>query len=107
MQKRRLFFLIPVVAVFGLSFIVMLLWNNIITDITTFNQVTYWQAMGLLLLCKILFGFRGPGRRGGGFGKQRNLRNRMMNMSDDEKEKLRSWCRRRNEGFDDRAGAVK
>lgn len=54
-----LLFIIPLI-VFGLSAIVMLLWNAVVPDVTGFKSISYWQAMGLMLLCKILFGgFRG------------------------------------------------
>jgi hypothetical protein len=46
-----------------LGVIVMLLWNCLIPNIFPgANAVNYWQALGLLLLCRILFGgFRGRG----------------------------------------------
>ncbi|MRW92799.1 hypothetical protein GJ699_22630 [Duganella sp. FT80W] len=45
----------------ALGGIVMQLWNCLIPDIIPgVHAVTYWQALGLLLLCRILFGgFRG------------------------------------------------
>ncbi len=45
----------------ALGAIVMLLWNSLIPElIPGVHAVTYWQAIGLLLLCRILFGgFRG------------------------------------------------
>ncbi len=106
MKRRKFFFLVPVAAVFLFSWIVMLLWNGIVTEITTFKAVTYWQAAGLLVLCKILFGFRGPGPRGG-FGKRREFADRMRNLSADDREKLRSWCNRRKENFENREETVK
>lgn len=89
-NKRRKFILFPLA---GLAFaalagwIVMLLWNAILPGlITGVGAITYFKAVGLLILCRILFGgFRGP--RGG----QHNFRGRnawkekMMNMSEEEK----------------------
>jgi len=39
---------------------VMLLWNAILTDVLGVNPLSYWQAVGLLLLSRILFGRWGP-----------------------------------------------
>ncbi len=49
---------------------VMLLWNAVITSIFGLGVITYLQALGLLALCRILFG---------GFGgiKQRAIDHRM------------------------------
>jgi len=57
-------------AVFGVlfigvfSFIVMSLWNWLMPTLFGLRLITYWQAMGVLIFSKILFGgFRGrPGR---------------------------------------------
>ncbi|TFW17135.1 hypothetical protein E4L98_21465 [Duganella callida] len=48
-------FVLACAAVLGA--IVMLLWNCLIPAIFPgANAVTYWQALGLLVLCRILFG---------------------------------------------------
>jgi len=52
--------------------VVMLLWNWLAPALFGFRQVTFWQALGLLALCRILFG--GFGMGGGG---HRNSRRRM------------------------------
>jgi hypothetical protein len=56
------------IGVFG--FIVMSLWNWLVPAITGWHTLTLVQALGLLVLCRILFGGLGRGRRGwgGGFG---------------------------------------
>lgn len=39
------------------------LWNAILPEVADVRPISYWQAVGLFVLCKILFGsFRGPGR---------------------------------------------
>ena len=40
--------------------VIMLLWNALIPSIIGWNAINYWQAAGLLVLCKLLLG---------GFGK--------------------------------------
>lgn len=45
-----------------LTWVVMLLWNGVLAEVVPVSTVTYWQALGLLVLSKILFGgFRGKG----------------------------------------------
>jgi hypothetical protein len=58
-------FAIVLIAVLG--FVVMSLWNSLMPPLFGLRLINFWQAVGLLLLSKILFGgFRGgPGRHGG------------------------------------------
>src|SRR6266852_631599 len=51
--------------------VVMLLWNWLAPPLFGLRQVTFWQALGLLALCRILFGGFGLG------GGHRNSRRRM------------------------------
>jgi hypothetical protein len=44
--------------------VVMLLWNWLAPALFGLRQITFWQALGLLALCRILFG--GFGLGGGG-----------------------------------------
>src|SRR5258708_37326083 len=44
--------------------LVMHLWNWLLPTMFGFRQVTFWQALGILALCRILFG--GFGFSGGG-----------------------------------------
>jgi hypothetical protein len=52
--------------------VVMLLWNWLAPALFGLRLITFWQAIGLLALCRILFG--GFGMGGGG---HRNSRRRM------------------------------
>ncbi|MEK6335647.1 MAG: hypothetical protein AABM67_11910 [Acidobacteriota bacterium] len=52
--------------------IVMLLWNWLAPELFGLRLITFWQALGLLALCRILFG--GFGLSG---GSHRNSRRRM------------------------------
>jgi hypothetical protein len=42
--------------------IVMLLWNALLPSLFSLPVISFWQALGILLLCRILFG--GVGMRG-------------------------------------------
>ncbi|HMU14052.1 MAG: hypothetical protein JST41_03635 [Bacteroidetes bacterium] len=97
--RHLLFPLIPIAAVAVFSLVVMLLWNAIIPGITGWAVLSYWKAMGLLVLCKILFSGP-PGRRfgpGGGHWAGRRAGMRMAwwrNLSPEEREQ---WQERRKE----------
>lgn len=84
-----------VAGIFLLVALLQYLWNILIPEIFGIKMISYWQAFGLLILSKILFG-RGFGKPGGGFKKHRQLDD---NLSDKEREKLKSEWRRR---FEDR-----
>src|SRR5215470_8670530 len=49
--------------------IVMLLWNWLLPPLFGWRMLTFWQALGLLALCRILFGHHG-GHRGFGPGRR-------------------------------------
>ncbi len=73
--------------------VTMNLWNWLVPLLFKGPIVTFWQAIGLLALSKILFG--GFGRGGGGrFGARRRWRRRMeqrfAEMTPEEKEKFRA-----------------
>ncbi len=54
------------------GFVVRLLWNWLLPPILGVREVTFWQALGLLALCRILFG--GFGRGGSHAGPRRARR---------------------------------
>ena len=81
-------------ALFLITYIVMLLWNNLLPDILHVSTITYWQAMGILVLSKILFGFGGRGGRGGA-PWMRHKMERFKNMSPEEQERFREQMRAR------------
>jgi hypothetical protein len=81
------------IAVFG--WVVMSLWNWLVPPLFHGPAVEYWQALGLLVLSRILFGsLRG---RGGWHGhwRSRMWRERWANMTPEERERLREQFRGR------------
>ena len=63
-RGRFVFIPIGIAAFLSLiSYVVMQLWNNLLPGILHVTAITFWQAMGIFILCKILFGF-GKGGRG-------------------------------------------
>lgn len=85
MRDRKLWRLaMAAVAICAVSALVMLLWNALLPDIFGVKSIGFLQALGLLILSKILFG--GFGGRGM-FGRHgRALRERWMMMSPEERE---------------------
>ncbi|HCL06093.1 MAG TPA: hypothetical protein DHW64_09070 [Chitinophagaceae bacterium] len=80
-----------------LAWVVMLLWNGVLTEVVQVATVTYWQALGLLILSKILFGgFRG---KGGDYKKRwkEKMEQKFSGMSEEEREKIKEeWKHRCN-----------
>jgi predicted Fe-S protein YdhL (DUF1289 family) len=72
---------------------VQLLWNWLLPPLFGWPQVTFWQALGLLALCRILFGrfaFRGPGSH-----VRRRMEERWQHMTPEEREGIRQRMRQR------------
>jgi len=97
--RKRRFFLFPifVIGLFAMSGIVMFLWNAIMPVISGVLSISFWQAMGLLVLCRILFG----GFRFGGHHGHRapfvhpTMRNKFMDMNDEERERFKNQWKER------------
>ena len=67
-MKKKWYFIAPA-AIVGITLfifiggeVVRLLWNWLLPPLFGWHQITFWQAVGLLALCRILFG--GFGRHG-------------------------------------------
>jgi len=77
--------------------IVMHLWNWLLPALFGWRQITFWQALGLLLLCRILFGglgVRGSHRSNMRFRMRRRMAERWEQMTAEEREKVRQrWGR--------------
>jgi hypothetical protein len=86
-QKIVKVILIAIIAVAAFGFLVMSLWNWLMPAIFPVHAITFWQAVGLLVLCKILFGgFRGgPGR---GMHWRGRMKEKWAQMSPEEREKF-------------------
>ena len=91
-MKKKWFWIAPLAIVGMVLFawiggeVVMRLWNWLLPPLFGWRTLGFWQALGLLALCRILFGglgHRGPrGPRGRRFGRCRE-------MNPEEREKFR------------------
>jgi hypothetical protein len=97
--NKILIYLVLFIAIASaISALVMLLWNAILPVVTGVKPLSFWQAAGLLLLSKIIFGgfssFRNRKKHGGQSWKNKW---RSMNPEERQEAKMR-WkehCRKR------------
>ena len=54
---------LALVAVVVVGFLLSGLWNALMPDIFNLPPITFWQALGLFVLARLLFGFGGVGSR--------------------------------------------
>jgi hypothetical protein len=109
--KRKLFWMVPA-GILGMALfifiggeIVMRLWNWLLPMLFGWRQITFWQALGILVLCRILFGshgFRGP-RSSARRRIQERVAERYASMTPEERERFRQSWRGRC-GFNPPAG---
>ncbi len=88
-MRRKWIFIVPA-AILGMALfifiggqIVTLLWNWLMPPLFGFPLVSFWQALGLLALCRILFG---------GFGRHGSHRS---TRTPEERKRIRQALRRR------------
>lgn len=89
-RNRKKFILIPfgIAALLAIiSYVVMELWNNLLPEILHAGTINFWQAMGIFILCKILFGF-GKGSGGGPWGKHKMIE-RFKGMTPEERQQFK------------------
>lgn len=100
------FALFAVLFVTVFSFVVMRLWNWLVPPVFGWHVITFWQAVGLLVLSKILFGgFHGrPGRN---MYWRRRMTERWEKMTPEEREQFRQGMRGRCGSFGEPAAAPK
>lgn len=97
--RRRWIFLAPLALLGILLFmaigggIVMQLWNWLLPPLFGWRQITFWQGLGLLALCRILFG--GFGFHHSGRSDFRRRTERWERMTPEERERFRKgvWGR--------------
>ena len=101
MRRKKWIFIAPLAILAMLLFIaiggevVLHLWNWLLPPLFGWRQITFWQALGILALCRILFG---------GFGRPRfpplqisaaAWPRRWEHMTPEERERFRQGMRGR------------
>jgi len=100
MRKKWWIFLVapPAIVLFGWLFgeMIMHLWNWLLPGLFGWKTITFWQGLGLLVLCRTLFGgWGGGGNRG---SKNKRRREQWEKMTPEERESFRAWVQRKCEG---------
>lgn len=101
-RQRKFWFLAPFLfagAALLFGWVVMLLWNAILPDVLGVKALSFWQALGLLVLCRLLVGGIGGGRMRSHKGEKHR---KWARLDDAERERLRdAWqyrCDKRDYG---------
>ena len=99
-MRRRWVYIAPL-AILGIvlliaigGYIVQQLWNWLLPPLFAWRQITFWQAIGMLALCRILFGGWG-GRSGYRSRFRRQMAERWDAMTPEERERFRQGMRAR------------
>jgi hypothetical protein len=97
-RNKWIFFVGPValagfIAIFGE--IVMHLWNWLAPTLFGWRQINIWEALGLLFLCRMLFGGFGSHGRGRRSRNRCGKASRWEQMTPEEREKFRQDMRAR------------
>jgi len=108
-RVRRLMWIAPVALTALAAFVVVggevvrLLWNWLAPELFGWREVTFWEALGLLALCRILFGGHFGPRWGSRFRDR--VGRRWQQMTPEERERFRQGMAGRC-GFPPAAGDV-
>ena len=97
MTRRGKLILIAPFAILGIAlfiafggWVVMSLWNWLLPGLFGWHMITFWQALAMLVLCRILFG----GVSGRGWHRsRRHWGGRWEHMTPEEREKFREGMR--------------
>ena len=93
-----------------LGLIVMALWNALVPALFNGPALSFWQAVGLLILSHILLRGWGPWRHGNGWRRERwrhRFEEKLAAMTPEEREKFREEWRRRCGKYPDEPAASK
>lgn len=93
-MSRAVLIVVGIAAVLGLAgLVVMSLWNWLVPALFAGPVLHFWQALGLLVLTRILVGRVGRGH--GHWGWRGRMRQDWQRMSPEERAKLRETVLRR------------
>lgn len=91
---------IGIVAITVFGFVTMFLWNWLVPSVFNGNPITFWQALGLFVLSKILFsGLGGKGRAYSHAHWKQKYYQKLSSMTPEERERFKArmeekWCGR-------------
>jgi len=96
-------FVLAALALFAFGYVTMELWNWLMPEIFGLPTICWGQAIGLIILSKILFGSFGKGKKccSGDHLKSKmkkhlgwkdKMKERLATMSDEDKAKMKNKC---------------
>jgi hypothetical protein len=86
-------FIVVAIAIAGL--VVMSLWNALLPDLFGWHVLGFWQAIGLLVLSRVLLGGWRGGRGHGHWHWRGRMMERWEQMTPEEREQFRAGMRGR------------
>ncbi len=86
--KKPLLFLLVPIGIALMVWVVMYLWNAILPEVVGVTPITYWQAFGILILSKILFGGFGRGHSKHKSNRA-NFKEKIRPLTDEQKESFK------------------
>lgn len=97
-KAKKILMILALVAIVLLlvGFVTMSLWNWLVPTLFNGPVISFWQAVGLFILAKLLFGgFRG--RPGGPPAWKKKYYDKLSSMSPEERERFKEkmkekWC---------------
>lgn len=93
------FILMGVAFVTVVGFVTMTLWNCLVPELFHGPVITFWQALGLLLLGKLLFGWHNHHDKfNKGQAWKARMKDKLSNMTPEEQERMREHLRNRCRG---------
>lgn len=84
-EKRFKVILMILAGIAAFSAVIMLLWNGLLPGLFAFPHINFWQALGLLVLTRLLFGrfgFRGWSE---GHAHRNHIREKWEKMTPEER----------------------
>ncbi|MBK9729956.1 MAG: hypothetical protein IPO83_01500 [Chitinophagaceae bacterium] len=101
----KMFFLFVLIGA-AMTYLVMTLWNWLMPVVFGLSVITFWQALGILLLSKLIFGFgRGGWGHKGHYTQHWNnhrssvwkekMEEKLKTMSPEDREKFREEWKKR------------
>lgn len=89
--RRFLLFLpLMILAFFVIGWVVMWLWNNVLAEVIHISTISFWQAWGLLVLSRILFGsFGSSGSSRRSYGWRQRMQAKWATMTPEERERFK------------------
>jgi hypothetical protein len=97
---KKLIFIAPLAILAMILFvfiggeIVLHLWNWLLPTLFGWRMITFWQALGILALCRILFGGLGLHSHGGS-NIRRRMEERCESLTPEERDRFRQRMRER------------